>query len=226
MLHLSPDVADSMRELGRALYEILDRVGLYAPSGSWLVARLRATVGELRFARQCLEALADERAHTSFTAAEPPGRALRGLGGPGRRARRRDRAGGGGRSDRGMKRPGLRAGRCGPRQAVLRSPRPEPHPPPGRPIEDFPRPRARTGPARTSWWSQPGTGARWPSARCRSHRPAQAAAEAPVPDGHGPAAPGHAARRPPPSRAVQSYAVREARILGPGPRPPPPWPAA
>lgn len=70
LLHLPPDVADSMRELGRALYEILDRVGLYAPPGSWLAARLRATVGELRFARQCLEALADERAHTSFTAAE------------------------------------------------------------------------------------------------------------------------------------------------------------
>jgi hypothetical protein len=70
MLHLPPDVADSMRELGRALYEILDRVALYAPPGSWLVARLKATVGELRFARQCLEALADERAHTSFTPAE------------------------------------------------------------------------------------------------------------------------------------------------------------
>jgi len=70
LLHLPPDVADSMRELGRALYEILDRVGLYAPPGSWLAARLRGAVGELRFARQCLEALADERVHTSFTAAE------------------------------------------------------------------------------------------------------------------------------------------------------------
>jgi hypothetical protein len=70
LLHLPPDVADSMRELGRALYDILDHLGLYAPPGSWLAARLRATVGELRFARQCLEALADERAHTSFTPAE------------------------------------------------------------------------------------------------------------------------------------------------------------
>ena len=70
MLHLPPDVADSVREIGRALYEILDHLGLYAPPGSWLAARLRATVGELRFARQCLEALADERPHTSLTAAE------------------------------------------------------------------------------------------------------------------------------------------------------------
>ena len=70
MLHMPPDVADAIREMGRVLYELLDHLGLYAPPGSWLAARLRATVGELRFARQCLEALADERPHTSLTAAE------------------------------------------------------------------------------------------------------------------------------------------------------------
>ena len=70
LLHLPPDVADSIREMGRVLYELLDHLGLYAPPGSWLAARLRATVAELRFARQCLEALADERPHTSLTAAE------------------------------------------------------------------------------------------------------------------------------------------------------------
>jgi hypothetical protein len=70
LLHLPPDVADSVREIGRVLYEIFDHLGLHAPPGSWLAARLRATVAELRFARQCLEALADERPHTSLTAAE------------------------------------------------------------------------------------------------------------------------------------------------------------
>ena len=70
LLHLPPDVADSVRKLGRVLYEILDHLGLYAPPGSWLAARLRATVAELSFARQCLEAIADERPHTSLTAAE------------------------------------------------------------------------------------------------------------------------------------------------------------
>jgi len=70
MLHLPPDVADAIREMGRVLYELLDHLGLYAPPGSWLAARLRATVAELTFTRQCLEALADERPHTSLTAAE------------------------------------------------------------------------------------------------------------------------------------------------------------
>jgi hypothetical protein len=70
LLHLPPDVADAIREMGRVLYELLDHLGLYAPPGSWLAARLSATVAELRFARQCLEALADERPHTSLTAAE------------------------------------------------------------------------------------------------------------------------------------------------------------
>lgn len=70
MLHLPPNVADAIREMGRVLYELLDHLGLCAPPGSWLAAHLRATVGELRFARQCLEALAEERPRTSLTAAE------------------------------------------------------------------------------------------------------------------------------------------------------------
>ena len=70
MLHLPPDVADAIREMGRVLYELLDHLGLDAPPGSWLAARLKATVAELRFARQRLEALADERPHTSLTAAD------------------------------------------------------------------------------------------------------------------------------------------------------------
>ncbi len=70
LLHLPPDVADSMRELGRVVHELLAHLGLYAPPGSWIAARLRATAGELRFARQCLEALVEERRHTSLSPAE------------------------------------------------------------------------------------------------------------------------------------------------------------
>ncbi len=61
LLHLPPDVADSVRELGRVVYELVDHLGLYQPPGSWTAARLRATVAELRFLRQYLEELSDAR---------------------------------------------------------------------------------------------------------------------------------------------------------------------
>ena len=61
LLHLPPDVGESVRELGRVLYEIVDHMGLYQPPGSWTAARLRATVAELRFLRQYLEALSEAR---------------------------------------------------------------------------------------------------------------------------------------------------------------------
>jgi hypothetical protein len=70
MLHLPPDVADSLRELGRALYEILDHWSLYAPPGSWTAARLGATAAELRFTRQCLEAIAEDRHHADLAEAD------------------------------------------------------------------------------------------------------------------------------------------------------------
>ena len=66
MLHLPPDVADSLRELGRALYEILDHWSLYAPPGSWTAIRLGATAAELRFTRQCLEAVTHDRHHADL----------------------------------------------------------------------------------------------------------------------------------------------------------------
>ena len=70
MLHLPRDVADSLRELGRALYEILDHWSLYAPPGSWTAARLGATAAELRFTRQCLEAIAEDRHHADLAEAD------------------------------------------------------------------------------------------------------------------------------------------------------------
>ena len=61
LLHLPPDVADSVRELGRVVYELVDHLGLYRPPGSWTAARLGATVAELRFLRQYLEELSEAR---------------------------------------------------------------------------------------------------------------------------------------------------------------------
>ncbi len=61
LLHLPPDVGESVRELGRVLYELVDHLGLYQPPGSWTAARLRATVAELRFLRQYLEELSEAR---------------------------------------------------------------------------------------------------------------------------------------------------------------------
>ena len=61
LLHLPPDVAESVRALGRVVYELLDHLGLYQPPGSWTAARLGATVAELRFLRQYLETLSEAR---------------------------------------------------------------------------------------------------------------------------------------------------------------------
>lgn len=61
LLHLPPDVGESVRELGRVVYELVDHLGLYQPPGSWTAARLRATVAELRFLRQYLEELSEAR---------------------------------------------------------------------------------------------------------------------------------------------------------------------
>jgi hypothetical protein len=135
-----------------------------------------------------------------------------------------------------MRRPGLRAGRCG-RQAVLRSPRPEPHSPPAHPIEDFPRPRARTEPARSWWWPPASFGCAQDRLRgrevaerlCHSDRPAQAAAGAAVPlpsvgcTGQPGREAGRApARTPPAGTRPASRPCPRMRILRPGPRPPPP----
>lgn len=70
LLHLPPDAADSIRELGRVLYELVDHFGLYQPPGSWTAARLGAAVAELRFVRQYLEELAEARFASSLSKAD------------------------------------------------------------------------------------------------------------------------------------------------------------
>jgi len=61
LLHLPPDVAEPVRAIGRALFELVDSLGLYRPPGSWTAAQLGATVAELRFVRQYLETLSETR---------------------------------------------------------------------------------------------------------------------------------------------------------------------
>jgi len=70
LLHLPPDVGDSVRELGRVVYELVDSLGLYRPPGSWTAARLGATVAELRFLRQYLEELSEARFASCLEAAD------------------------------------------------------------------------------------------------------------------------------------------------------------
>jgi hypothetical protein len=66
LVHLPPDVADAMEEMGRGLYQLVLARQLDLPAGSWTQARLRAAVADLRFEAAHLAAIAEERHASSL----------------------------------------------------------------------------------------------------------------------------------------------------------------
>ena len=238
LLHLPPDVAEPVRAIGRALFELVDSLGLYRPPGSWTAAQLGATVAELRFVRQYLETLSETRfacglpRRTRGSPSGPKAGPWRPTSWP-RRSRRRCRR----RRRPRSRRPGLRAGRYG--RLAPSSARPARSPFPARPPDpDSPRPRAPNsgpiaGPSRASRVSilepRPGGGESPARGSRRQDRPPQAASGASVPP-VAPLLPGTASRPArrapagpssdlPPSRGVLGVAVREWRHS-------PTWPSA
>ena len=224
LLHLPPDVADSVRELGRVVYELVDSLGLYRPPGSWTAARLGATIAELRFLRQYLEdAVRGALRQLPRGGRYAARRAGRGLGREARRAGRRDRGGAASRSvGRGLEGRvsgrGARSASCpplAPSGAPFPAPRPSRFPPP-------PGPQLQPIPG------GPGEHPRAPARRGRKHsrssrrqdRPPQAASGASALRDR--ASRSGKGRARPRGHVPCSLRCPRMAILRPGPRPPPP----
>jgi hypothetical protein len=70
LVHVSPDVAEALEEMGHGLYGLVLAHSFDPPPGSWTAARLRATAADLRFHAAHLASLAEERHASSLPSAD------------------------------------------------------------------------------------------------------------------------------------------------------------